>query len=287
MEITKTTVNASDGHLEEHPESYHPRVFAAIMPPMQYRRDGEDGLTPTGREEKVYEILSNGQAIPWPCLPAKELCGFDFCVLYVESQSDVTMMRHAPQMEVEVQGLLIPRIPQAVWDALKESQDMAEKASQAACYPYHADIPALKPICPCRISEGRVYRHHVPDCLEQDMAEKVSGAIPIIKPIMGPDGKTQIGQIVEYDPIPQADEDSAPAAQRKPTMGDFYKQLERTEPRSEESDHISEKIIEAVFDVGCTCLKGGPGCDTWEEYPGQTWGEFAKNSECPIHGEDR
>ena len=160
MEITKTTVNASDGHFEEHPESYRPRVFAAIMPPMQYRRGGEDGLTPTGREEKVYEILSNGQAIPWPCLP-KELCGFDFWVLYVESLSDVTMMRHAPQ---------IPRIPQAVWDALKESQDMAEK---------------------------------------------ISGA------------------------------------------------------------------------VGCTCWKGGPGCDTWEEYPGQTWGEFAKDSECPIHGEDR
>ena len=175
MEITKTTVNASDGHFEEHPESYRPRVFAAIMPPMQYRRGGEDGLTPTGREEsKVYEILSNGQAIPWPCLPAKELCGFDFWVLYVGSLSDVTMMRHAPQMEVEVQGktypLLIPRIPQAVWDALKESQDMAEK---------------------------------------------ISGA------------------------------------------------------------------------VGCTCWKGGPGCDTWEEYPGQTWGEFAKDSECPIHGEDR
>ena len=162
MEITKTIVNAEDGNFEEHPESYRPRVFAAIMPPMQYRRGGEDGLTPTGREEsKVYEILSNGQAIPWPCLPAKELCGFDFWVLYVESLSDVTMMRHAPQ---------IPRIPQAVWDALKESQDMAEK---------------------------------------------ISGA------------------------------------------------------------------------VGCTCWKGGPGCDTWEEYPGQTWGEFAKDSECPIHGEDR
>jgi hypothetical protein len=160
VEITKTIVNAEDGNFEEHPESYRPRVFAAIMPPMQYRRGGEDGLTPTGREEKVYEILSNGQAIPWPCLP-KELCGFDFWVLYVESLSDVTMMRHAPQ---------IPRIPQAVWDALKESQDMAEK---------------------------------------------ISGA------------------------------------------------------------------------VGCTCWKGGPGCDTWEEYPGQTWGEFAKDSECPIHGEDR
>ena len=72
-----------------------------------------------------------------------------------------------------------------------------------------------------------------------------AAAIPRIKPIMGRDGKTQIGQIIEYDPIPQADGD------------------------------------------GCTCLKGGPGCDTWEEYPGQTWGEFAKNSECPIHGEDR
>jgi len=168
VEITKTIVNAEDGNFEEHPESYRPRVFAAIMPPMQYRRDGEDGLTPTGREEKVYEILSNGQAIPWPCLPAKELCGFDFWVLYVESLSDVTMMRHAPQMEVEVQGktypLLIPRIPQAVWDALKESQDIAEKASQAACYPYHADIPTLKPI-------------------------------------MGPSGKVQIGEIVEYNPI--------------------------------------------------------------------------------------
>jgi hypothetical protein len=65
------------------------------------------------------------------------------------------MMRHAPQ---------IPRIPQAVWDALKESQDIAEKASQAACYPYHADIPTLKPI-------------------------------------MGPSGKVQIGEIVEYNPI--------------------------------------------------------------------------------------
>jgi hypothetical protein len=219
MEITKTTVNASDGHFEEHPESYRPRVFAAIMPPMQYRRGGEDGLTPTGREEsKVYEILSNGQAIPWPCLPAKELCGFDFWVLYVESLGDVTMMRHA---------------------------------------------------------------------LGYNGCAGGAAAIPRIKPIMGPGGKIQIGEVVEYNPALQADGDSAPAAQRKPTMGDLYKQLERTKPRSEESDHISEKIIEAVFDVGCTCLKGGPGCDTWEEYPGQPWGEFAKNSECPIHGEDR
>jgi len=76
-------------------------------------------------------------------------------------------------------------------------------------------------------------------------AQEALRAIPRIKPIMGHDGKTQIGQIIEYNPVPQADGD------------------------------------------GCTCLKGGPGCDTWEEYPGQPWGEFAKNSECPIHGEDR
>ena len=97
MEITKTTVNASDGHFEEHPESYRPRVFAAIMPPMQYRRGGEGGLARTGRKEreesKVYEILSNGQAIPWPSLPCVG-CDFDFWVLYVESLSDITMMRH-------------------------------------------------------------------------------------------------------------------------------------------------------------------------------------------------
>jgi hypothetical protein len=199
MEITKTTVNASDGHFEEHPESYRPRVFAAIMPPMQYRRGGEDGLTPTGREEsKVYEILSNGQAIPWPSLPC-EGCDFDFWVLYVESLSDVTMMRHmailhnlpraasapAPLTEVEVQGktypLLPPIIPQAVWDALKESQDMAEKASQAACYPYHADIPTLRPI-------------------------------------MGSSGKVQIGEIVEYNPVPQAEDSGYPTGPQ--TYGD-------------------------------------------------------------------
>ena len=175
MEITKTIVNAEDGNFEEHPESYRPRVFAAIMPPMQYRRGGEDGLTPTGREEKVYEILSNGQAIPWPCLP-KELCGFDFWMLYVESLGDVTMMRHA---------------------------------------------------------------------LGYNGCAGGAAAIHRIKPIMGSSGKVQIGEVVEYNPVPQADGD------------------------------------------GCTCLQGGPGCDTWEEYPGQPWGEFAKNSECPIHGEDR
>ena len=161
MEITKTIVNAEDGNFEEHPESYRPRVFAAIMPPMQYRRGGEDGLTPTGREEsKVYEILSNGQAIPWPCLP-KELCGFDFWVLYVESLGDVTMMRHAL--------------------GYNGCAGRAAAIPQAACYPYHADIP-------------------------------------ILKPIMGSSGKVQIGEIVEYNPVPQAEDSGYPTGPQ--TYGD-------------------------------------------------------------------
>jgi hypothetical protein len=153
MEITKTTVNASDGHFEEHPESYRPRVFAAIMPPMQYRRGGEDGLARTGRKEreesKVYEILSNGQAIPWPSLPCEGCVDFDFWVLYVESLSDVTMMRHALGYNGCAGGI---------------------------------------------------------------------AAIPRIKPIMGSSGKVQIGEIVEYNPVPQAEDSGYPTGPQ--TYGD-------------------------------------------------------------------
>ena len=152
MEITKTIVNASDGHFEEHPESYRPRVFAAIMPPMQYRRGGEDGLARTGRKEreesKVYEILSNGQAIPWPSLPCVG-CDFDFWVLYVESLSDITMMRHA---------------------------------------------------------------------LGYNGCAGGAAAIHRIKPIMGPGGKIQIGEIVEYNPVPQAEDSGYPTGPQ--TYGD-------------------------------------------------------------------
>jgi len=156
MEITKTTVNASDEnfkHFEEHPESYRPRVFAAIMPPMQYRRGGEDGLARTGRKEreesKVYEILSNGQAIPWPSLPCEGCVDFDFWVLYVESLSDVTMMRHALGYNGCAGGI---------------------------------------------------------------------AAIPRIKPIMGSSGKVQIGEIIEYNPVPQAEDSGYPTGPQ--TYGD-------------------------------------------------------------------
>jgi hypothetical protein len=165
VEITKTTVNAEDGNFEEHPESYRPRVFAAIMPPMQYRRGGEDGLARTGRKEreesKVYEILSNGQAIPWPSLPCEGCVDFDFWVLYVESPSDVTMMRHAL--------------------GYNGCAGRAAAIPQAACYPYHADIPTLRPI-------------------------------------MGPGGKIQIGEIVEYNPVPQAEDSGYPTGPQ--TYGD-------------------------------------------------------------------
>ena len=67
----------AEGWFAPHPESYTPRVFATICPLY------------VGSE--VYEILQNGQAIPWPCLPLLE--GFDYWVLYVEHLADIDMHR--------------------------------------------------------------------------------------------------------------------------------------------------------------------------------------------------
>jgi hypothetical protein len=78
IKIDAKTVVANEGGFEPHPESYTPRVFAAVWE----------------RGAKVYEILQNGQAIPWPCLPILE--GFDYWVFYVEHLSDVDM-RRAPK----------------------------------------------------------------------------------------------------------------------------------------------------------------------------------------------
>jgi hypothetical protein len=75
IKIEAKTVISNEGGFEPHPESYTPRVFAAVWE----------------RGAKVYEILSNGQAIPWPCLPVLE--GFDYWVLYVAHLSDVDMRR--------------------------------------------------------------------------------------------------------------------------------------------------------------------------------------------------
>ena len=84
IKIEKKTVVANEGGFEPHPESYTPRVFAAVVPPT-------DMEAPNGEDPKVYEILQNGQAIPWPCLPILE--GFDYWVLYVEHLSDIDMHR--------------------------------------------------------------------------------------------------------------------------------------------------------------------------------------------------
>ena len=73
--IEAQTVVTNEGRFEPHPEGYTPRVFAAVWE----------------RGAKVYEILQNGHAIPWPCLPILE--GFDYWVLYVEHLSDVDMHR--------------------------------------------------------------------------------------------------------------------------------------------------------------------------------------------------
>ena len=75
IKIESQTVVANDGGFDPHPEGYTPRVFAAVWE----------------RGAKVYEILQNGHAIPWPCLPILE--GFDYWVLYVEHLSDIDMHR--------------------------------------------------------------------------------------------------------------------------------------------------------------------------------------------------
>ena len=75
IKIEAQTVVANDGGFEPHPESYTPRVFAAVWE----------------RGAKVYEILQNGHAIPWPWLPILE--EFDYWVLYVEHLADIDMHR--------------------------------------------------------------------------------------------------------------------------------------------------------------------------------------------------
>ena len=75
IKIEAKTVVANEGGFEPHPEGYTPRVFAAVWE----------------RGAKVYEILQNGHAIPWPCLPILE--GFDYWVLYVEHLADIDMHR--------------------------------------------------------------------------------------------------------------------------------------------------------------------------------------------------
>ena len=87
IKVEAKTVVANEGGFEPHPESYTPRVFAVAIPPI-----------PPHSGSKVYEILMNGQAIPWPVLPVLE--GFDFWILYVEYLSDIYMHR-VPKPKVQ------------------------------------------------------------------------------------------------------------------------------------------------------------------------------------------
>ena len=95
FEITKQTVNASEGQFEEHPESYHPRVFVAENPDC---KDAE-------LVHEVYELLTDGQAIPWGCLPQKECCGFDFWTIYADGIHDITMNRAPRVLPTEIVDL--------------------------------------------------------------------------------------------------------------------------------------------------------------------------------------
>ena len=158
FEITKQTVNASEGQFEEHPESYRPRVFVAIPP------DNDETVL------EVYELLTDGQAISWDCLPQKECCGFDFWTVYADSIHDITMTR-APKVlptEVKVQGKTFPLfifpkdlmdcitritdtipVPQAVPQADGDSGDETCPATTGAGY------------CTCKIEQPLL--DHLPE----------------------------------------------------------------------------------------------------------------------------
>jgi hypothetical protein len=115
IKITKKTVVANDGNFEEHPESYKPRILVAVMPTF------DASVADPDPPAKVYELLTDGQVIPWPCLPQKEFCGFDFWTIYADSIHDITMNR--------AEFVRMPKIPGHVWAALQEAQTEAERVS--------------------------------------------------------------------------------------------------------------------------------------------------------------
>jgi hypothetical protein len=120
IKIEAKTVISNEGGFEPHPESYTPRVFAAVMSP------------PLGLA--VYEILQNGHATPWPCLPVFE--GFDYWVFYVEHLLDIDMYRAPKSVKttVSVQGtefplLTFPKDLATAIDAVAQSDGYSESST--------------------------------------------------------------------------------------------------------------------------------------------------------------
>lgn len=76
-QAVENAVVVSDGGFQEHPEAFRPRVFVKT----------EHG------GGKCYEILQDGQAIPWPKAPDAAVCGFDFWLINADALKDITMKR--------------------------------------------------------------------------------------------------------------------------------------------------------------------------------------------------
>lgn len=79
VKVDMEIVIAAEGKFEAHPEAYSPRVFVSVF-------------VSVSDPDKVYEILTNGWAVPWPCLPDKRTCGFDYWEVYSDSLPN--MIRH-------------------------------------------------------------------------------------------------------------------------------------------------------------------------------------------------
>jgi hypothetical protein len=76
-QVQQNAVLVSNGNFEEHPEAYRPRIFCHA------EMDG-----------KTYELLQDGNAIPWPKTPDPAKCGFDFWLIEVSRLKDLTMKRY-------------------------------------------------------------------------------------------------------------------------------------------------------------------------------------------------
>ena len=182
--IAKQTVIVSEGLFEEHPESYCPRVFVAENP--------EEDAEPV---HKVYELLMDGQAIPWDCLPQKESCGFDFWTIYVDSTYYDVVMNRAPRCSSQPVSQPSSQSETASWvDGWRETD--------LPGFMFPADLAD----CITRITDAvpvhQLAHQTVPYPIPQTVPYPVHQTAPVLQPVLQP-----VPQAVSQA-VPQADGDS-------------------------------------------------------------------------------
>lgn len=114
--IETVVIKAKDGKFATHPCSMTPRTFIVFLGgpkvPSQYEWFSLP-KTINGAEATVYELLTDGQCVVWPNLPAAKP-GFDFWIITLKAGTlnDVSLVRNDPQPEAK------PKPSQEALDAL-------------------------------------------------------------------------------------------------------------------------------------------------------------------------